>query len=278
MISPANGVAVKGLPPAPAQPASLRVAFHAKTLQREIGVQVFGHCEPDRANAPLLLYFHGGRFDTGRVEDAYGFAAAVAAQMVVMVVDYPLAPAAVFPQTVDVAFEALQWAHAHAGKFGANARDIIVGGDEAGGNLAAALAMMARDGVVAGSRFSLGGQILISPMLDPHQTSASMHARDGCSCRRGWAAYLKTAGDALHPYAAPLQSRRLAGLAPALIITAEKDVLRDEAEQYAAALIAAGVPVQVRRFHGVGGDLAQAQHPRFASLVSTVTQFINDPA
>ncbi|HWT72195.1 MAG TPA: alpha/beta hydrolase [Oxalicibacterium sp.] len=258
--------------------ASLRVGFHAKTLQREIGVQVFGHCDPSRTKAPLLLYFHGGAFDTGRAEDAFDFAAALAAHAVVMVIDYPLAPASVFPQTAELAFEALQWAHARATEFGADQRDIIVAGDEAGGNLAAAVAMMARDGLASGSRFSLGGQILISPMLDPDQTSASMHAGDGCSCRRGWAAYLTSAGDALHPYAAPLQSRRLAGLAPALIITAEKDALRDEAEQYAAALIAAGVPVQVRRFPGVGGQLAQAQHPRFASLVSTVTQFISDPA
>ena len=99
-----------------------------------------------------------------------------------------------------------------------------------------------------------------------------------CLCQPGWAAYLRSAGDALHPYAAPLQSRRLAGLVPALIITAEHDPLRDEAEQYAARLIAAGVPVQSRRFEHVGGNLVNPQHPKFASVVSTIAQFVNDPA
>jgi acetyl esterase/lipase len=274
MISAANA-AVANAQSTDVQATPLQVVFQGS--KREVAVQVFGHCEPSRVKAPLLLYFHGGAFDSGRAEDAFELAAALAAHAVVMVVDYPLAPAAVFPETAELAFEALQWAHAHAAQFGADEQDIIVGGDEAGGNLAAAVAMMARDSLMPG-RFSLGGQILISPMLDPHQTSASMHTGDGCSCRRGWAAYLTTAGDALHPYAAPLQSRRLAGLPPALIITAEKDALRDEAEQYAAALIAAGVPVQVRRFHSVGGQLVQVRHPRFASLLSTVAQFINDPA
>jgi acetyl esterase/lipase len=255
-----------------------RLGFRTKTLGQDIAVQVFGRRAPGRSKVPLLLYFHGGAFDSGRIEDAFELAQALAAHAVVMLVDYPLAPATVFPQTVEIAFDALQWAQTHADDFGALARDVIVAGDAAGGNLAAAVAMMARDNVAAGTRLSLGGQILISPMLDPHQVSASMHAAGGCSCRRGWAAYLSQPGDALHPYAAPSQSRRLAGLAPALIITAENDALRDEAEQYAAALISAGVPVQVRRFENAAGDLVRKQHPRFASIVSTVTQFINDPA
>jgi acetyl esterase/lipase len=253
-------------------------AFRSLASGREIAVHVFGLRNQGKPKTPLLLYFHGGSFDCGSAQDAFAFAEAMAPHAVTAVVDYPAAPASVFPETADIAFEALQWAHARAEQFGALPRDIIVGGDEAGGNLAAVVAMKARDHWSAGSRLPLGGQILISPMLDPHQTSHSMHAAGSCSCRRGWAAYLPAPGDALHPYAAPAQSKRLAGLAPALIVTAENDALRDEAEQYAAALIAAGVPVQVRRFHAVPGGLLQPQHQKFAALVSTVAQFINGPA
>lgn len=258
--------------------AAACISFRAGTPAQEIAVRVFGRRMPGRPKVPLLLYFHGGTFDSGRMEDAFDLAEALAAHAVVMVIDYPLAPATSFPQSADIAYDTLQWAQAQAGEFGALAGDVIVAGDEAGGNLAAAVAMMARDRVAAGTRSSLGGQVLISPMLDPHQTSASMHAAGNCSCRRGWAAYLSEPGDALHPYAAPSQSRRLADLAPALIVTAENDALRDEAEQYAAALIAAGVPVQARRFEKAAGNLVRRQHPRFLSLVSTIAQFINSPA
>lgn len=139
--------------------------------------------------------------------------------------------------------------------------------------------MIARDRIASNRHhFYLSGQILITPMLDPNQTSASMMAADGCPCQEGWAAYLPSASDARHPYAAPAQSRRLGGLVPALIITAENDPLRDEAEQYATKLIAAGVPVQVRRFEGASGNLVQSRHARFAAVISTIAQFIHAPA
>ncbi|HEV7856233.1 MAG TPA: alpha/beta hydrolase [Herminiimonas sp.] len=256
----------------------LNLWFERPESLRKIGLRLFGH-RSRRSPVPVIVYFHGGTFNSGAIDDANGIAGALAEHAVVVLVDYPLAPDAVFPEMADIAFEAVQWAHANAVRFGGIENDIVVAGDEAGGNLAAAVAMIARDRIAAaGHGFYLNGQILISPMLDPNQTSASMQEKGECYCQKGWAAYLPFACDAMHPYAAPAQSKRLGGLAPALIITAESNPLRDEAEQYAARLIAAGVPVQVRRFEGASGNLVQPQHDRFGSVISTIAQFIHDPA
>ena len=240
-----------------------------------VSLRIFGK-RAKAAAAPLILYFHGGLFNCGSVADADSLAQALAAHAVVVCVDYPLAPELRFPQTVELAFEALQWAWSHAAALGADAAGIIVGGDQAGGNLAAAVALLARDRTVP-NRPPLKAQCLITPMLDPFQTTPSMRAACDCPCRKGWVDYLPRAGDAMHPYASPLNSRRLGGLAAALIITAERDPLRDEAEQYAAKLIAAGVPVQVRRFEGAG-NLASAEHEQFAAVSAAIAQFVAESA
>lgn len=254
--------------------ATFRHGSHDVTLR--IFGRRGGHDVP--RGVPLVLYFHGGFFDCGAADDANGIAAVLAESAVVVTVDYPLAPAVQFPDTVEIAFAALLWAHDHAAELGADAKRLFVAGDQAGGNLAAAVAMIARDRVMpSGRRIWLKGQILITPMLDPHQTSSSMKASTECICRDGWKAYLPAVGDALHPYAAPSQSRRLADLVPALIVSADNDAMRDEAEQYAARLIAAGVAVHTRRLEGSSHRLVQPRHPDFSSVVSAVTQFINDP-
>ena len=259
--------------------AASHVTFRPSSGAAEIALRVFGK-RADKlatASAPLIVYFHGGLFNSGAVEDAENIAQALADSAVVVCVDYPLAPKTHFPTTVEVAFEALQWAWAHAAELGADAGRILVAGDQAGGNLAAALAMMARDrGLPTGTSGKLKGQILITPMLDPNQSTLSMRAAADCPCRQAWADYLPAVSDAMHPYAAPLYSRRLAGLAPTLIITAALDPLRDEAEQYAAKLIAAGVPVQVRRLEAAGGVLLDQRCPRFAMVADTIAQFAAD--
>ena len=129
-----------------------------------------------------------------------------------------------------------------------DSRRLVVAGVEAGGNLAAVAAMMARD---RGGP-ALAAQILVAPMLDPTLTSRSMqhfaaNASRSRECNACYRAYLPNAADRLHPYAAPSSCSRVAGLAPALILTAEGDPLRDEAEAYGAKLITAGVTTQVSR-------------------------------
>jgi acetyl esterase/lipase len=127
---------------------------------------------------------------------------------------------------------------------------IAVAGDDAGGNIAAALALIARDRNVP----EIAAQVLIGPMLDPSMTKLGDAKRLGSdlkpeTCADCYSKYLPRAQERLHPYASPLESRRLRGLPPALVLTAECDVLHKEGEQYAAALINAGVPTQVTRFN-----------------------------
>lgn len=261
---------------AAASAAATHTAFRSAAGASEIALNVFGK-RADGALAPLIVYFHGGLFNSGTLEDAQSIAQVLADSAVVVCVDYPLAPKTQFPATVEIAFEALQWACAHAAELGADAARVLVAGDQAGGNLAAALAMMARDrGLSATGSGKLKGQILITPMLDPIQSTLSMRAAADCPCRQAWADYLPAASDAIHPYAAPLHSRRLAGLAPTLIVTAERDPLRDEAEQYAAKLIAAGVPVQVRRLEAAGSGLLDQRCPHFSVVADAIVRFIAD--
>jgi hypothetical protein len=141
----------------------------------------------------------------------------------------------------------------------------------------------------------LAGQILLTPMLDPAQTSGSMRLARDCPCRAGWAEYLPFVSDAMHPYVAPMHSKRLGRLPPALIITAEFDPLRDGAEEYAVRLIGAGIAVRVRRmeqaetFHAwTDGRLWMYDHNgaikwekviavmRYASEKFGITQFVVD--
>jgi acetyl esterase len=241
-----------------------------------ITLQVFGKAKP-KALLPVVVYFHGGLFNCGSVEDAHDIAQALAGESVVVCVDYPLAPQLHFPATVEIAFEAVKWVWKNAAEIGADTSRIIVAGDQAGGNLAAAVAMMARDrSALPGCQLKLQGQVMINPMLDSLQTTKSMQAAADCPCRKAWAEYLPSASDAMHPYASPANSLRLSGLVPALIITGELEPLRDEAEEYAAKLISAGIPVQVRRLEGAIGDLVDATHPRFEIITQTLQQFIAD--
>ena len=110
---------------------------------------------------------------------------------------------------------------------------VYVAGEEAGGNLAAAAALMSRDRLEP----ELAGQILLSPMLDPCLGTESQRdaevGRAGCKWADGWRRYLCRAGNADHPYAAPGSSMRLAGLPPTLLVTAQDDPMRDETQSYA---------------------------------------------
>ncbi|MES2553137.1 MAG: alpha/beta hydrolase [Pseudomonadota bacterium] len=242
----------------------------------EVSVRVFGKGKKN-AGLPMVVYFHGGLFNCGKVEDAEAIARAIADVAVVVCVDYPLAPKLHFPATVELAFDAVKWACTNSARLGANNDKIFVAGDQAGGNLAAAVSMMSRDRKLAKlCDGDLKGQLLINPMLDPQQTTKSMQAAEDSPCRKAWADYLPCVSDSMHPYAAPMLSQRLGGLAPALIISAERDPMRDEAEQYASKLIISGVPVQMRRIKDAKGGLANPDNPDFAEVAQIVRQFITD--
>lgn len=249
-------------------------SFLSQVIKSEIALRVYKKSQM-ASLPPLVLYFHGGLFNCGSIDDANAMASLLAENAVVVCVDYPLAPKLHFPATVEVAYEALMWAGRHAAQYGANMAKLIVAGDQAGGNLAAAVAMMARDRGLTG-KARLIGQVLINPMLDPLQSTLSMQAAEDCPCRKAWTDYLPTASDAMHPYAAPLLSQRLMGLVSALIITSDRDPLRDEAEQYAAKLIMSGVHVQIRRLEAERVSLASASCSSFKQTASIVSQFVTD--
>lgn len=255
-------------------PQYLEASFHSEASASDIALRVYDR-RVSKSATPLVLYFHGGLFNCGQMDDADAMASLLAENVVVVCVDYPLAPKLHFPTTVEVAFEALVWAGKHAVEYGAQAIKLIVAGDQAGGNLAAAVAMMTRDRGLAG-KARLIAQVLINPMLDPHQSTVSMQSAEDCPCRKAWADYLPVASDAMHPYAAPLLSRRLHSLASALIITADRDPLRDEAEQYATKLITSGVPVQMRRLRAAKDSLANPTCASFMETAGIVSQFITD--
>ncbi|MFC0216843.1 alpha/beta hydrolase fold domain-containing protein [Pseudochelatococcus lubricantis] len=196
-------------------------------------------------HAGLVLHLHGGHFNSGSPAEGQAVAAALTeAGAVVFSLSYPLAPAHRFPETLELIYAALEALARGRSRWVARGAPLYVAGEEAGGNLAAALAMMARD---RGGP-ALAGQILLSPMLDACLATASLRGAQagpvGCCWADGWAAYLGTPERAAHPYAAPLQATRLAGLPPALLISAQDDPMRDEAAQYAARLGQAGVHVR----------------------------------
>jgi len=195
--------------------------------------------------APLVVHFHGGAFMAGGLDCGVKHASVlVGAGAIVVSIAYPLAPAHPFPQAIDVGYGVLEWAYKQRAKLAGSGAPVFLAGEEAGGNLAAAVALMARDR----AHPPLAGQILVSPMLDPCVGMASM--RDGACAEtqgkfaEGWQKYLRCPQDATHPYAVPGGSLRLAGIAPTLVLTSGDDPMRDEARVYADKLAAAGVPAE----------------------------------
>jgi acetyl esterase len=219
----------------------------------EIPVRVYS----PKAQSPLpaLIYFHGGGWVLGDLEshDHVCRALANSVPCAVISVDYRLAPEHKFPAAVDDSYAATHWIANHAGELGVDPSRISVGGDSAGGNLAAVVSQIARD---------RGGpniiyQLLIYPGTDmqmsmpsidenaegPLLTKAAMH----------WFVnhYLRSEGDRTDPLASPLLASNLRGLPPAFILTAECDPLRDEGEAYGRRLEDAGVTVKVQRYEGM---------------------------
>lgn len=193
---------------------------------------------------PLVVHFHGGAFMAGGLDNGRNFAGVLAdSGAIVVSIAYPLAPAHPFPQAIDVGYGVLEWAYKHRAKLAGTGAPVFLAGEEAGGNLAAAVTVIARDR----HHPPLAGQVLVSPMLDPCVGTQSLREAAGastqCKWSEGWRNYLRCPQDSTHPYAVPGASTRLAGIAPTLVLTASDDPMRDEARTYAGKLQAAGVPV-----------------------------------
>lgn len=227
---------------------------------------------------PCFIYLHGGYFNSGSIDEAADFARAVSSCADVIAVEYPLSPA-VFPTALETCFLALDWVARNARRLKVDPLRIHVGGTEAGGNLAAALAMLGRDRLFDrhGQR-QIVGQVLITPLLDPFQATPSLRAVASHPARLAWSEYLSKPNDAHHPYASPLRSRRLNGLPPALLVTAVDDPLRDEARLYASNLRNAGVDTIVHTNRKNSHTPTRPGDPGFASTVAAVVSFLEASA
>jgi len=204
---------------------------------------------------PALVYFHGGGWVIGDLETHDVLCRQITAEAGVSVVsvDYRLAPEAKFPAAADDAWAATKWVVANAGRLGIDTQRIAVGGDSAGGNLAAVVALMARDAGAPAIAF----QVLLYPVTEVGTGTRSYRDfADGYlltleSMRWFFDHYLTSKDDAKDWRASPLRAASLKGLPPALIITAGFDPLRDEGEAYARALREAGVRVDYVCYGGM---------------------------
>jgi acetyl esterase len=204
---------------------------------------------------PLLVFFHGGGFVVCDLDthDRLCRNLCAGAGCVVASVDYRLAPEHRFPAAPDDCLAATRWAATHAAELGADPVRVAVGGDSAGGNLAAVTALRVRD--EGGPR--LAAQLLLYPTTDAAAAGMpSLVENEGYGLTRrdmAWFGghYLADPAQAADPHASPLRAADLRGLPPALVQTAEYDPLRDEGEAYAARLREAGVPTAVSRRAGM---------------------------
>ena len=204
---------------------------------------------------PVLSWFHGGGWVLGNLDtaDATPRHLAVEAGCVVVSVDYRLAPEAKFPVPFDDCYAATEWIVQNSASINADPNKLAVGGDSAGGNLAAAVALKARD--QRGPSLAL--QLLVYPVIARDFNTGSYRQNgEGYSLTTDamkwfWDHYLSNEADATNPYAVPSAAKNLNGLPPALVITAEFDPLRDEGEAYAQRLKAAGVATTSSRYDGM---------------------------
>lgn len=230
-----------GEPPAVARVEDLALDLPGRTLPARLYVP------GDAANpAPLVVFYHGGGWVIGTLEthDATCRALARASGAAVLSVGYRLAPEHPYPAPVDDCYDALVWAAAHADELGCDPRRLAVAGDSAGGNLSAAVSIMARD---RGGP-ALRHQLLIYPVTDDDFSLPSYAENGGgdfflsnAMMRWFWDRYLGDVADA--PLARVGCTPDLSGLPSATVITAEFDPLRDEGMAYAARLEQAGIAV-----------------------------------
>ncbi|MFJ7154244.1 alpha/beta hydrolase [Streptomyces sp. NPDC101118] len=245
------------------------------------GMEIEDHTVPGDPDVPVRVYrpygargavvwLHGGGWVMGDLDTEHPWAARIAALSgaAVVSVGYRPAPEHPFPAALDDAWAALAWTAEQAAGLGIDPERIAVGGHSSGGNIAAGLALRARDEGGPALRF----QLLNQPSLDDRQTSWSARHFDGTpsfdrdKATAAWRHYL--GGRPATPYAAPARAEDLSGLPPAYLSTAEFDPNRDEGIAYALRLLEAGVPVELHQwpgtFHGsqavLSAEVSQRQH------------------
>ncbi|MDZ4825103.1 MAG: alpha/beta hydrolase [Actinomycetota bacterium] len=249
------------------------------TAVRDISVRVYR--PSDAPNQPLLVWLHGGGWVIGSVDshDQLCRLLCDATGAMVVSVEYRLAPESTFPAAVEDSVAVWDWVNQHAADLGADPERIALGGDSAGGNLAAVTCLAARESGGAQPRL----QLLVYPVTDYEFESVSMRDNgvgyflEADSMRWFYSHYLRDERDGADWQVSPLRADDLSGVAPALVITAEYDPLRDQGEAYGRRLQDAGVPTEIVRieggFHGCFGmhDFVEPAREPWDKAIATLT-------
>ena len=238
------------------------------------GIALRIYSPPGLRPLPVLVYYHGGGWVTGDL-DGSDFQCRLLsrwAECIVVHVNYRHAPEHPFPAALDDAYAGACWVEDNAPALAADPARIAVGGDSAGGNLAAAVALLARERDAP----QLAFQYLAYPVIDAAMCLPSF-AENGAgygltseTMAWYWDQYVPREADRANPLASPLRASDLGGLPPALVLTAEFDPLRDEGEAYARRLTEAGVAVEQKRYDGLAhGFLGQTADVDAAKVAMT---------
>lgn len=245
-----NRAAIAGMAPlGGVQEPMASVSDRVAVLEgRDIGLRIYTPVDTEGALLPVTVFFHGGGWVAGDLDSQDRMARGLAKRSgsIVVSVDYRLAPEHRFPAAVDDGYDVLSWVAANAANFQGDSDRLVVFGESAGGNIAAAVVqLVARHG-----RPRILLQVLAYPAVDRWDDSPSMteNATAAVLTRSYlewfWGCYLNTPDEGADPRASPARTVDLSGLPPAVIVTAEHDPLRDQGDRYAQLLRSAGVPVQ----------------------------------
>ncbi|MBU3915509.1 alpha/beta hydrolase [bacterium] len=205
---------------------------------------------------PIILFYHGGGWVIGDLDSHDNLCRALSVKLpgIVVSVDYRLAPEHAFPAAVNDAYAALLWVSQHAASINGDASKIIVAGDSAGGNLAAVVSLMSREK----NGPDIAAQVLMYPATNLAEMTTVSYKNFGDGhylthryMKKFRSLYLPQAKDWRNMYASPLLASNHENLPPAIVLTAEFDVLRDEGEAYARKLKNAGVPTTQNRYKGM---------------------------
>jgi acetyl esterase len=291
-------------PPGPLDPAAMRAGDESHvapldkrlpvfavqdrtvpTAQGDVPVRVY--TPGDAPNHGVLVYFHGGAFFLGSLNthDHVARELANATGCVVVSVDYRLAPENAFPAGLNDCYAVVKWIAAHGAEPGEgicwDGRTLALAGDSSGGTYVAAVAGMALDDGLD----CITHQVLYYPSLDLDfdveryeslKTNAVGYGLETAGLKPFNVFYLESGADPADPLVSPIKRGDLAGLPPALIVTAQYDPLRDEGELYARKLIDAGVPVKARRYDGAGHGFVQyfSWLPEFHGVYAETAAFL----
>ena len=237
-----------------AGPAPEMQRVEERTIDGPDGQAILRILVPIQNPIGVLVYYHGGGWVLGSIDEFDTVARKLAERTssAVVLVEYRLAPEHRYPAAVDDSYAALEWVGGHLIDIAGQEVPLIVAGDSAGGNLAAVMAIRARDR----NGPSIALQVLIYPVTDAEfDRSCYVDPDNQLLLTRDamiwfWDHYLPEASRRAEPDASPLHTENLSGLPPAIILTAEHDVLRDEGEAYAARLQGANVPTDLKRYGG----------------------------